>query len=263
MAFCQASFSQGDLLVTPTRVVFEGNKQKEPLYLANVGADTATYSVSFLQYRQTEDGGYTTIEKADSGQMFAEPYLRIYPRTITLAPQESQSLILNVRRTADMPEGEYRSHLYFRSEKNYKPLDNKKNDTMKTLSVKLIPIYGISIPIIIRNGNLQARTTLSDLQIVFEADSSVSLKLTINRIGNKSVNGDFSVEYTPTQGKPYEIGMVKSVSVYTNINKRYFAIKLNKTPGLTLKNGKIKVTYTNAEEAKKGEVLATGELDLK
>ena len=38
------SLAQGDLLVTPKRVVFEGLKQKEELNLLNLGTDTATFS---------------------------------------------------------------------------------------------------------------------------------------------------------------------------------------------------------------------------
>ena len=36
------AMAQGDLLVTPTRVVFEGNKQIEELNLLNMGKDTTT-----------------------------------------------------------------------------------------------------------------------------------------------------------------------------------------------------------------------------
>jgi len=163
----------------------------------------------------------------------------------------------------DMKEGEYRSHLYFRSEKNYKALGDKGDDTLKSVQVQLIPIYGISIPIIIRIGSGHATTTLTDLKLKTDADSTVNLELTINRIGSISINGDFSVEYTPPQGKPYEVGTIKSVSVYTNIKKRYFSIRLNKTPGLMAKGGKLKVKYTNAEETNKGVVMAEAELELK
>jgi P pilus assembly chaperone PapD len=65
------SMAQGDLLITPKRIVFEGNKQKETLNIVNLGKDTATYSVSFIQYNMKEDGSFVIIEKPDSGQMFA------------------------------------------------------------------------------------------------------------------------------------------------------------------------------------------------
>lgn len=38
--------AQGDLLITPRRVVFEGNKRSTDISLANIGKDTATYSIS-------------------------------------------------------------------------------------------------------------------------------------------------------------------------------------------------------------------------
>ena len=71
LGFCFNSFAQGDLLVSPRRVVFEGDKQKEDLSLVNIGKDTATYSISFLQYDMKEDGSFVQIDKPDSGQKFA------------------------------------------------------------------------------------------------------------------------------------------------------------------------------------------------
>jgi len=257
------SSAQGDLLVTPTRVVFEGNKQKEELNLVNVGKDTATYSISFVQRNMKEDGSFETIEKPDSGQMFADPYLRIFPRKVTLAPGEAQVIALQYRRKTDMLAGEYRSHLYFRSEKNYLPLGAKNADKDTTLlSVQLIPVFGISIPVIIRSGPVNVSAALSDLQLDIKQATIQSLKLTIHRTGNISIYGNLKVEYIPAQGKPQEIGVVKGVGVYTNINKRNISIPLNISPGMNLKNGKLKVRYTSQDEAKY-VVYAEGELEVK
>ena len=81
------TMAQGDLMVTPSRVVFEGNKQKEQLNLLNMGQDTATYTISFVQRSMKEDGSFVTIEQPDSVQMFSDPYLRIFPRQVTWAPR--------------------------------------------------------------------------------------------------------------------------------------------------------------------------------
>src|SRR6056297_1898305 len=59
--YCNA-FTQGDLLLSPTRIVFEGNKQNQELVLVNTGSDTSTYVVSFIQNRMTEEGRYERIE---------------------------------------------------------------------------------------------------------------------------------------------------------------------------------------------------------
>jgi len=255
--------AQGDLLITPKRVVFEGNKQKEELNLVNIGKDTTTYSISFVQRSMKEDGSFVIIETPDSGQMFADPYLRIFPRQVTLAPGEPQVIMLQCRRKAEMPAGEYRSHLSFRSEKDYTPLGmkNTTNDTT-LLSVQLIPIFGMSIPIIIRTGTVNVTSVLTDLKLGIQQDTRKYLTLTINRTGNISTYGDILIEYIPVQGKPCQIGTVTGVGVYTNINKRDISIKLNNIPGMDFKNGKLKVRYTSPAETK-FVVYAEAELELK
>jgi hypothetical protein len=246
------SMAQGDLLITPKRVVFEGNKQKETLNLANMGKDTATYSISFVHYNMQEDGSFIIIENPDSGQMFADPYLRIFPRKVTLAPGEPQVIMLQCRRKTDMPAGEYRSHLYFRAEKNNKPLGTKNSVVDTTLvSVQLIPVYGLSIPVIIRSGAVNASATLSNVKLDVGQGIEQILTLTIHRTGNISIYGDITIEYSPAQGKPYEIGTVKGVGVYTNINKRNISVKLNNTSGKPLIDGKLKVQYISNGETKR------------
>lgn len=257
------SRAQGDLLITPTRVVFEGNKQKADVNLVNVGKDTAIYTISFLQYNMTEDGSFKQIEKPDAGQMFADPYLRVFPRTITLAPGEPQVVMLQCRRKSDMVAGEYRSHLYFRAEKNQKPLGLEKRDST-VLSVQLIPIFGLSIPIIIRSGDVNVSSSLSDLKLETIEDTIHNMNLTINRTGNISIYGDITIQFIPTQGKAFEIGKVKGLGVYTNINKRNVSVRLYNMSGNVLKNGKLKVQYVSNDATQKTvTVYAESELEIK
>jgi hypothetical protein len=256
------SIAQGDLLITPKRVVFEGNKVRETLNLSNMGMDTATYSISFIQYDMNEDGSFVSVEKGGTGQMFADPYLRVFPRRVTLAPGEPQVIMVQYRRNADMPAGEYRSHLYFRAEKNIGPLSLKSSGDTTKLTVQLIPVYGLSIPIIIRSGTVNVSSELSDLRLEMQQGSVPYLMFTINRTGNISVYGNIIIEFVPVQGKPFEIGEIKGVGVYTNIEKRKIALKLNNTSGKPLTNGKLKVQYISNEETKQ-VTYAEAELVLK
>ncbi len=262
-AYSFPAFAQGDLLITPIRVVFEGNKQKEELNLANMGKDTAIYSISFVQKRMNENGSFVNILDADSGQMFADPYLRIFPRQVTLAPGEAQVVALQYRRKPDMVAGEYRSHLFFRSEKNYRPLGmDDSGQAEKSLSVQLIPVFGMSIPIIIRTGAVSVSAALSDFKLNTQPNAIQNLAFTIHRTGNISLYGDIMVEFVPDKGKPYTICKAAGVGVYTNINKRYMQVKLNNTSGTPLGKGKLKVQYISKGETKKPVVYAEGELDI-
>ena len=242
--------AQGDLLVSPVRIVFEGNKQKEEINLVNTGRDTATYSVSFLQYNMTEDGNFVLVEKPEEGQMFADPFLRVFPRQVILAPREAQVVRLQFRRKPDMAAGEYRSHLYFRAEKETNPLGMEVADKdPELMTVQITPIFGISIPVIIRNGDVKVSVTLSDLKIEVPQDTVTKLGLVINRSGNISVYGDLIVEFIPAKGKPVEIGLVRGVAVYTSINKRNFSITLNNIKGIDLNTGKLRVRFTSPKDS--------------
>lgn len=264
LGFCLPSLAQGNLMITPIRVVFEGNKQQEELNLANMGKDTAIYSITFVQKNMNEDGSFVNLTKIDSSQMSAEPYLRIFPRRVTLAPGEAQVISLQFRRKPDMAAGEYRSHLYFRPDKNYTPLgmENTANDPT-ALSFQITPIFGISIPIIIRTGTVNVSASLSDLKLDNRENKEQYLKLAINRTGNISLYGDIIIQHVPLQGKPYQIGIAAGVGVYSNINKRFVIVKLNNTSGKPLKDGKLKVQYVGKGETKKPVVYAEVEMDIR
>lgn len=243
--------AQGDLLITPRRVVFEGNVQREELSLVNTGKDTTTYSISFVEKNMKDDGSFISLDKKSNQKMSAEPYLRLFPRTVTLAPGEPQVIMLQCRRTPNMAAGEYRSHLYFRSEKDYSPLGAKNPFKDTTLvSVQLIPIFGISIPVIVRTGTLNVASTFTNLRLSVVNDTIPTLDFTINRAGNCSTYGDLVVEYSSGKNKPIAVGLIKGVGVYTNIEHRNVSVKLNQVKGVVFKTGNLKVRYTTPDDAK-------------
>jgi P pilus assembly chaperone PapD len=260
IAFSCKIVAQGDLLVTPSRVVFEGSTQKEVLNLVNMGNETTTYSVSFVQRAMKEDGSFIEIAQPELGQNFADPYLRIFPRQVTLAAQESQAIVLQYRRKPDMRPGEYRSHLYFRSEKNYIPLgDTKTAKDAKSLSVQLIPIFGMSIPVIIRTGETEVTASLTDLQLESKDQTKQNLSFNINRTGNISLFGDIRVQFIPEKGKAYDVAAVNGVGVYTTINSRKMTVRLDSNTGELLNKGKLQVTY-RSNGATKAVVYAATDL---
>jgi len=170
---------------------------------------------------------------------------------------------LQFRRKSNMQPGEYHSHLYFRAEKDNTPLGMKNPKTDSThLTINLIPVYGLCIPIIIRTGDAKVNITLSDLKLEKKPELTNWLKLTLNRSGNISTYGDIIVEYLPAKGKAIQIGAIRGIGVYTDINKRNIAIKLNNSSATPYLNGKLRIRYISNDESKKSEVLAEGELDI-
>ena len=256
------SHAQGNLLITPMRVVFEGNKQNEEFNLVNTGTDTTTFTISFLQYTMKEDGTLEKTEKPDEIKMSAAPFLRIYPTKVTLAPGEPQVILLQYKRKSAMMPGEYRTHLYFRAQKDNNQSGTKNNYDSTKLTIQLTAVYGLCIPVIIRTNDVKVNTVLSDLELVSPKLSSQYLKFTINRSGNISTYGDIIVEHIPQKGKSVQVAVVRGVGVYTDINKRKMVIKINSSPDMPIKSGKMKVSYITNDELKKPVIYSNSELDI-
>jgi len=266
LLFCLLSaptilMAQGDLLITPRRIVFEGNNNMQEITLANTGTDTARYTVSFLQYRMTEDGAFEQITEPDPGQMFADPYLRYFPRTVTLAPRESQILRMQFRRTPEMASGEYRSHMYFRAVPEEKPLgeEDRPKDTT-AIGIRLTPIFGISIPVIIRVGEVNCTVTLSEITVNKQGETP-QLTLAFNRVGNISVYGDLIVDHVSPNGTTTQVGVVRGIGVYTPNSIRRFSMELRDTKGVDLNRGKLVIRFVSPSETKP-QVFAESELPL-
>ena len=255
--------AQGDLLITPRRVVFEGSKQSQELTLANTGQDTARYNVSFVQYRMTDSGAFELIEAPDSGQYFADKYLRFFPRSVTLAPNEAQVVRMQFRKLPDMQSGEYRSHVYFRAVPKETALGDEKLADTTAIGIRLIPIFGITIPIIVRVGELDLNVKLSELSLDTKSDTIPNLDVTFTRNGDKSVYGDLTINWLSNSGgEPVEVGLVRGIAVYTPNKTRRFNMQLRKIAGVDYSRGKLVVKY-QAPNDLKPEVYAEREIVLK
>lgn len=256
------AFAQGNLLVTPRRVVFDGSRRVMELNLANTGRDTARYNISFIQYRMTTEGTFEEITEPDPGQFFADKHLRFFPRSVTLAPNEAQTVRMQVVGREGMEPGEYRSHVYFRAVPNEVALgEEDPNRDTTSVSVRLIPIFGITIPVIIRVGESATEVFLSDLALEKGENEALFLKMTFNRSGNMSVYGDLNVTHVAANGMETPVGVVNGIAVYTPNTIRNFRILLDNQSGVDFKSGKLLITYT-AQSDVKPETFATAQLEL-
>ena len=254
--------AQGNLLVTPRRVVFDGSNRVMELNLANTGRDTARYNISFIQYRMTEEGAFEEITEPDPGQFFADNHLRFFPRSVTLAPNEAQTVRMQVVGRERLDPGEYRSHVYFRAVPNQVALgEEDPNRDTTSVSVRLIPIFGITIPVIIRVGEQTTEVYISDLALEKPEEGSPQLQMTFNRSGNMSVYGDLNVTHVSAEGTETIVGVVNGIAVYTPNALRRFRLELNPPEGVSLDSGKLLITY-NAQSDVKPETYASAQLEL-
>lgn len=241
------STAQGDLMLFPKRIVFDGSKKTQEINLANSGKDTARYILSVVQIRMKEDGSFENITEPDPGQNFADKYFRIFPRNVVLPPNEAQTVKVQLINTGEMQPGEYRSHLYVRAEEEKKPLgEEEAPKNLKNISVVIKAVFGMSIPVIIRSGENTSKVSISDLSFVQEKETPATVKFTFNREGNMSVYGDVSVDYISPEGKVIRVGDANGLSVYTPTSKRNFNLALNNLAGVDFHKGSLVINYKYA-----------------
>ncbi len=255
--------AQGDLLITPRRVVFDANRRVAELNLANTGRDSATYNVSFVQYRMTEDGSFEEITEPDPGQFFADKNLRFFPRTVTLAPGEAQTVRMQVINRDRLEAGEYRSHVYFRAvpKEGALGMDEETADST-TLSIRLIPIFGITIPVILRVGESNTQVNISDMSLTKQDDTVNVLSFVFNREGNMSTYGDLRVTHISPSGVSTPVGSVNGVAVYTPNSKRRFSMILQNNKEVDLHSGSLFLEYLSQTD-RSPQKLAESSLQLK
>lgn len=256
-------FAQGNLLITPRRVVFDGSKRVMELNLSNTGQDTAKYNVSLIQYRMNEDGSFTEITEPDPGQKFADKNIRFFPRTVTLGPNEGQAVKMQVTNVDKLEPGEYRSHVYFRSVPKQEALGaESSNIDSSTVSVQLIPIFGITIPVIIRVGEDDMKVSITDFKFETISDTTNRVDLVFNRSGRMSVYGDIRFFYIAPSGKEIQVGAVNGIAIYTPNLIRRFWMNLDNVKGVKFNEGKLKVIYTSQSDYKR-VTYAESVIDLK
>lgn len=251
--------SLGELQVTPTRVVFDGAKRFEVLTLTNRGVDTATYQISVIQYRMNREGRLEMIEAPDSGQLFATDLVRFYPRSVMIPPGETQNIRVQLRLPSTLPPGEYRSHFAFNkvAEAIAPEPDTSSNDEF---SVHVKALYGVSIPVIVRNGDLNAQVTVLHPVIDRSREYPV-VTFALGRSGSRSVFGNVSVHHRAADGTRTRLGGANGVAVYTPIPERDVSIQLDLPEGHALKGGTLEIEYrTRTEDG--DDLMAKGDVPI-
>lgn len=230
----------GDLLVAPTRIVLDGPRGAE-IVLNNVGSETATYRVSLELKRMREDGSLEEIEpeNATPAEQATLDMLFYSPRRVTLPPNQPQVIRIGVRPPAGLPDGEYRAHLLFRAVRDPVPAVVDPNAPAPTgVSISLTPIYGVTIPVIIRQGTLTATAAISNPRIE-SAGEEHALRFDLAKQGNRSVYGEVIVE-RPGVAEPLLIA--RGIAIYAEIDRRIVTLPLTAEQATAMR-GPVTVRY--------------------
>ena len=256
---------RADLMLFPTRIVFDKNQRAAQVELINQGRTPETYRISIVNRRMTEDGEIKSADTPEAGEQFADTMLRFSPRQVTIAPGSSQTVRMLLRKPADLATGEYRSHLQFDRVADATPEDSVEaaaDGSAGKVGVVITALVGASIPVIVRQGETDAQVTLAQLALQpASADAAPLLAFEIRREGNRSVYGDLAVTFTPRGGTTIDVAKAGGVAVYVPNALRRARLPLQLPPGATLAGGTLRLSYRERADTG-GKLIAESTLVL-
>jgi P pilus assembly chaperone PapD len=164
----------------------------------------------------TADGNLEDVTDPSQQEKEAADMVVYAPRRVTLAPHEPQSIRIAARPPQGLADGEYRVHLLFRAVPDPTPVTAATDQSAKGLRLELTPIYGVTIPVIVRLGNLKVQAAISNVELE-RKDGKPAIGLDLSRSGTRSTFGEVLV-LKPGVKEP--IAIQKGVAVYTEIGTR-------------------------------------------
>ncbi len=245
LAVPTASFGQGDLLIAPTRLTMNGGGGSEVI-LSNIGSKAATYRISLELRRMREDGQIEEVAEANAtpAEKATLAMVRYAPRRILLEPNQPQSIRVSARPPAELANGEYRVHMSFKAIPDAISVENSQPETTPTgLTINLTPIYGITIPLIIRKGQLEGGAAISNPALVTEAGNNF-LRMEMARSGNRSVFGEIRV--IPRGGRE-PVFMARGIAIYPEVNRRNLKLPVSAEQAAKMR-GPMQIEYRELPE---------------
>ena len=232
----------GDLLVAPQRVVLNGSRGME-LILTNVGEDVATYRISLEVRRMTADGDIEDVATPSAAETAARDMIFYAPRRITLPPDQPQSIRIVARAPKGLPDGEYRIHMLFRAVPAPRPAAPAPGE-VKGIAFEIRPIYGVTIPVIVRMGNLTATAAIANVHLTTDKGKP-AIAMNLSRQGTRSTFGEVRVLKS---GVKEPIALQRGVAVYTEVGERKVLIPVDEQYAAQAA-GPVIVQYVETTEA--------------
>ncbi|GEM_PF-2715664 len=193
------------------RVLFNERTRAHRLMVSNRSDMAQRYVLEMAEYYQDEKGKMHRVEAQQARWPLASPMIRYSPRQeLLLQPGETQQVRLALRKPADLPAGEYRSHLRFRS------LGGVEKGPSK--GFKLEPRVSMSIPVVVRHQTTPAKAAILGVRMAPPKDGRGPLAFVdIGRQGQESLYGAVAITDTASGER---LGQATGVSIYTTTRGR-------------------------------------------
>ena len=235
--------------ITPKRLTFGRGDRSATVYIFNQGRVPATFDISMGDSVMLPTGDIRPLDDAQADPAM-QPYVAklssaknmilATPRRATLAPGKGQTIRIRVTPPAAGASSEYRSHLTVRTVPSRDvglTAEDAAARGSNQLSFRITPVFGLSIPVIIRNGEADVRGDIRNARLIHAEISpdgvapprrTPVMAFDMTRSGNNSLFGNIEIRAKGREKEP--IGFVRGLGLYTEIDHRTIQIPLQRTP---------------------------------
>ncbi len=258
----------GDVNIYPKRIVIDDRRRLGTLGLYNRSTSPGDYDITLADRLMTPAGQLLDLDAVTDPELRARSrsaagMLRWSPRRAALGGSEAQTVHVMARIAPDTAPGEYRSHFMILSvppEGEGLSIDQAAGAAPADgIGVRIVPRFGISIPVIVRVGPTTLNVGIAGLAMI-DGPQGRSLRLQLTREGTRSAFGDIAVT---VPGTKTTVAEVMGVGVYTEVNGREVILPLNPKadPRSYARGSRLTVTFTD-DDAEPGKVLTRQELTV-
>lgn len=254
-----------NLLINPTRVVFNPTDRTTDVTLINISQTTNTYRIEWVEKKAKSTGGYEDLTPAAataSNFPIASSMIRYSPRQVTLKAGERQTIKMAIRRPQGLASGEYRSHLVFKALPPMGPLAPEKATEEEATSMKVNILLTFAIPVVVKQGAITYQIALEDAVIAYNATNKTgSVTVNMSRTGDNSVIGNIDAYWTPNGGKEEVIAKTGDFNFWPETNQTKVKLTWVGT-SFAKTDGKLRIVYEGTKDFK-GKVFFDQTISIK
>ncbi|PCI57020.1 MAG: hypothetical protein COB36_01760 [Alphaproteobacteria bacterium] len=221
-----ARVALADMLITPTMVVFEGRDRFATVTIVNTGDKVKAYEFGWEFFDMKEEDGTYTLQDKPATDFDLSQHIVFAPRRVTLLPGAKQRVRMALRRSAEIPDGDYHVHFKFSSAPNDLSVDKTLNGRV-AMGVNIAVSY--AIPVVFRVGEVQVKADIGEISLSRDARSGfINVAVPVVRVeGNYSVLGYLRIFHV-VDGQEELVGELSNANIFSEINSRVFDVHLTK-----------------------------------
>ncbi|MBK7428991.1 MAG: hypothetical protein IPI60_19180 [Saprospiraceae bacterium] len=197
---CLFSEIQAQVSLAPSALFIDEKSGIANLYISNRSTTTQEIIVSFVfGYPGSDEKGNLVMQYDDplaAGTFGLDSYIRAFPRSFILEPNQQQTVRIQVRPSATMKDGFYFTRIKVHSSPEVPALAENSNDAINAqISFKFEQVTAVFY----KKGKVETGLKVSDLELE-QTEKELIVIPVLERLGNAPFIGTFTARLMDSNG---------------------------------------------------------------